>query len=164
MAENSGSENRIEHLSVWCDWIARSAVMGMVLLVCSNIILRFFGRPWLGTYETVSFLGVIIVAMALPYCSVKKGHIAVDLVYQKFPQRTQVFVDIFTKILSLFFFVIVCWRTFEYGTKMMKAGEITMTQRWAFYPFIYVIAFCSLILCLVLFLDLLKSSRKAVRK
>jgi len=164
MSSRASWEERVTSWSRWCDSVARGAVVGMVLLVCGNIVMRIFGRPIFGSYEIVSFLGVIIVALALPYCALNRGHIAVEIVHDKLPPRLQMIIDIFTKTLSLGFFVLVCWQSAVYATKLMLAGEITMTLKWSFYPFIYVISFSCLILCFVLLIDLIKAIRRAALK
>ena len=152
--------NRLTDLSNWCDWAARLTVLGMVVLVCLNIILRLLGRPWLGTYDTVSFMGAIIVGLALPLTTLDDGHIAVEVFHRKFPPRLRRAVDVLTRALSLGFFIIVCWQTYAYGTKMRLAGEITMTQRWPFYPFVYIVSFGCLIMCFVLAVKLLETFYK----
>lgn len=148
---------RLATLSRWCDWISRATVLGMVFLVCLNIVLRLLGRPWLGTYDSVSFMGAIIVGLALPLTTLDEGHIAVELFHQKLPPFIRRGVDILTRALSLGFLIVVCWQTYVYGTKMMRAGEITMTQRWPFYPIIYVVSFGCLVMSLVMAVKLLES-------
>jgi len=38
-------------------WIAGSAIVAMMLLTCTDVVLRYFRKPIPGTYELVCFLG-----------------------------------------------------------------------------------------------------------
>jgi hypothetical protein len=46
---------------------------------------------------------------------------------------------------------------------MRRAGEVSMTALFPFYPYIYGIAFGCALLCLVILADLIQSAVKAVK-
>jgi TRAP-type C4-dicarboxylate transport system permease small subunit len=157
-------ERLVSALSRSADWVARAAAAGMMVLVCGNVLLRLFGWPILGTYEVVSFLVAITVAFALPYCSLKKGHIAVELLVRRFPLRIQAVIDLFIGILSVGLFALFAWQVGAFATKIWQAGEITDTLKLPFFPFIFGVSFGCLLVCPVLIIDMVKSAKRLKQK
>jgi TRAP-type C4-dicarboxylate transport system permease small subunit len=153
----------IRILSQYCDRIAQIGVVAMMLLVVANILLRIVWHAINGTYDFVCFIGALLVAFALAYCAVKKGHIEVEMVVAHLPQRVQGIIGSFTGVLSLGLFILVTWQSVLFANDMWQKGETTMTALLPFYPYIYGIAFGCVLLCLVILADLIKSLVKAVK-
>jgi TRAP-type C4-dicarboxylate transport system permease small subunit len=160
MAKMILGERFVNGLSTSADWVARAAATGMMALVCGNILLRLFGFPILGTFEIVSFLVAITVAFALPYCSLQKGHIAIELIVRKLPQRIQVVIGLIIEILSLGLFALFAWQVGALATKMYQAGEITDTLKLPIFPFIFGVSVGCLLVCPVLVINIVKSAKK----
>lgn len=150
-------------VSQYCDRVAQFGVFAMMLLAVVNILLRIVWRPITGTYDFVSFIGATLVAFALAYCAVQKGHIQVELAVARFPKRVQGIIDSITGILSLGIFAVVTWRCVVFANDMWRHGELSMTSLLPFYPYIYGIAFGCGLLCLVILVDLMHSLGKAVK-
>lgn len=157
-------EKVIHRLSRWLNWVAAGAIVVMMLLVCLNIITRLFGQPILGTFEVAGFLGAIVVAFALAYTSVVRGHVAVGIVVSRLPQRTQAIIDSITSFLGIGVFSLMTWQGVKYGTRLWDVGEVSPTLEFPFFPIAYAIAACCAVVGLVLLLDLFKSLAQAVRK
>ena len=157
-------EEVIHRLSQWLNWVAAGAIVVMMLLVCLNIVTRLFGQPILGTFEFVGFLGAIVVAFALAYTSVVRGHVAVGIVVSRLPQRTQAIIDSVTTFLGIGIFSLITWQGVKYAARLWDVGEVSPTMELSYFPIAYAIAACFAIACLVLLLDLFKSLAQAVRK
>jgi TRAP-type C4-dicarboxylate transport system permease small subunit len=156
-------ERFINLLTKFCDRIAQAGVIAMLLLVFGNILGRKFWKPIFGAYDYVGFIGAVIVAFSIAYCAVKKGHIQVELLVERFPQRIQGVINSIIGILSLGLFFVITWQCAVYGSDMRRAGELSMTALAPFYPYIYGIAFGCALLCLVILIDLIKSVTKVVK-
>ncbi|HJX13780.1 MAG TPA: TRAP transporter small permease [Dehalococcoidales bacterium] len=156
-------ERIVQLISRYADWIARAGVVAMMLLAAGNILLRIFGHPIAGTFDYISFMGATLVAFALAYCAVNRGHIQVELLMDRLPGRVQGIIGILTGILGAGIFILVTWRSMVYANNMRVAGETTMTALLPYYPYIYAIAFGSALLCLVVIVDLMKSVARAVK-
>ena len=62
----------------------------MMFLTATDVTLRYvFNRPIPGAFELTEFLMATLVAFALAYTQVHKGHINVDLIISRFPPRAQ---------------------------------------------------------------------------
>ena len=97
-------EKLLSKATKFLDQIAGLAIIAVMLLVVANVILRAtVGRPILGTYEFVGFLTAIIIGLALAHCAFQNGHIAVDFIMKKFPDKVKVPVDFFIHLVSLVF-------------------------------------------------------------
>ncbi|MBA7712701.1 hypothetical protein ES703_121688 [subsurface metagenome] len=157
-------ERVVYSLSRVSDRIAQGAVLAMLLLVVGNILLRIIWRPIGGTYDFVGFIAAVVVAFSIAYCAVQRGHIRVDLVVARFPERVQGIIDSITGILSLGLFLLAAWQCLVLGNDMRRLGEVSMSVYTPFYPYIYGIGFGCALLCLVVLVDLIKSLTKAVKR
>lgn len=153
--------NFLTHIS---DRIAQLAVMAMLFLIVGNILSRVVWKPILGTYDIAGFIGAILVSFALGHCAIKKGHIQVELLVQRFPERIQVILGTLTGILSLFIFSLVTWQCIVLGNDMRRVGELSMSAHISFYPYIYGIAYGCGLLSLVILIETIKSLIKAIKE
>ena len=69
-----------------------------------------------------------------------------------------------SSIISVCLFVAMAWYSFKYAGKLRSTGEVSMTQKIPFYPFVYGMAVCFLATLLVLIMDFVKSIKKAADK
>lgn len=143
------------------DQIAGLAIIAVMLLVVANVILRAtVGRPILGTYEFVGFLTAIIIGLALAHCAFQNGHIAVDFIMKKFPDKVKVPVDFFIHLVSLVFLALSSLHTTNYARSMILTGEVSPTTKTPFYPFIYITALGLAVLCLVVLIRMISLAKK----
>lgn len=153
----------IRFVSKFCDQIAQAGVFAMFLLVVGNIVIRMVWRPFFGTYDYVCFIAAVLVAFALANCAVQRAHTQVELLVARFPQRAQGIIGSITGILSLGIFSLVTWQCIVLANEMRRAGAVSMTGLFPFYPYIYAIAFGVALLCLVILVDVIQSLGKAVK-
>ena len=145
-------------------WIAGAAIVGMMLLTCADVVLRYFRRPIPGTYELVCFLGAVAVAFAMAHTSVEKGHVSVGYIVQLFPLRLQRIIECITGCFGLFLFVLIAWQSVSYANELRLSGEVSLTLELSFYPFVYGIGFSAGAVCLILLSDLLNTLVKLFSK
>ena len=126
------------------------AVLAMMLLTCADIVMRLMRRPITGTYETVGFLGALFVSFALAQTSVDRGHIAVDFLVQRLPQRVQEAVELVNGLVCTAFFALIAWQCGLYGAELKASGEVSMTLQTPIYPVVWGIGAGCAVLCLVL--------------
>lgn len=142
--------SRISHV------IAGIALTFLMFLTIGDIILRFFRRPIVGTYELVAFSGAVVIGFSLPLTSWVRGHIYVDFLVQKFSKKVQSIFNILTRIVSIFLFVLIGWNLVQYALDLKKSGEVSSTLQLPFYPVAFGLAAASFLLCLVMFCDIVK--------
>lgn len=152
-------------------WVAGAAIVSMMLLTCADVILRLgvtayhkyhWGflapfRPIPGTYELVKFLGAVAVAFAMAHTSVKKGHVAVDILVERFPAKIQSLIETITGSFGFILFALISWQSVLYANDLRASGEVSLTLELPFYPFVYGISIAAAAVCLVLLSDLSKN-------
>lgn len=146
-------------------WIAGIAlVVALGLTVADVIAIKAFSSPIPGAIEYVSFLSVIVIAFSIAYTQQLKGHIQVEFFVSRLPTSIRAITGILVCTLGIILFTLLAWRSFEYGNTLRISGEVSMTQRIPFYPFVYAIAFCCIPVCLQLTMDLLVYLNKLVNR
>ncbi len=142
-------------LSRILNWVAGCSLVGMMGLTCADIVLRLFRRPILGTYEIVGFLGAMVASFAMAQTTIERGHVAVQVVVQRFSSRVQEVIYLITHLLSLLLFVLLAWECVRYANDLWASGEVSMTLQLPFFPVLYGIALSAVTVCLVLLVDIL---------
>jgi len=152
-------------VSKWVNWVAGVGLVAMLCLTVADIIaIKFFSWPIPGAIEIVAFFGVVVSGFAIAYNQQKHGHIQVDFLVIRFPERLQSGIKALVLLLALGLFAILAWRSYDFGRVLQTTGEVSMTQRIPFYPFVYTIVFCSITVCAVLVMQFLQSLVKVLKK
>ena len=138
-------------------WIAGVILGGMVLLTCANVFFSALRIPVRGTFELMAYGGAVITAFALGYTQIHKGHIAVDILTQKFSKGVQRILDIVNYAICMVFSALISLQIFKYGTILKDTGEVTETLRIIYYPFICGVSLGFMIMALVFLIGIIKS-------
>src|SRR5512147_810771 len=99
------------------------AVLLLMSIATVNAFLRIplIKSTWRGAYETVGFLGAIVIAFALGYTQKRKDHIVVDILTEKFPKKVNRVLDGISYFVTMIFFALVSWQVFVWGVKIWKS-------------------------------------------
>jgi len=152
-------------LSKWFSWVAGVALVGMLALTIADIIgVKFFNAPVPGAIEIVGFLGIVVTSFSIAYTHSLRGHIQVEFFVVKLPERLQTGISAFVSILVIGLFAVLSWQSFRYGYILQSTGEVSMTQRIPFYPFVYAIAVSCIPVCLMFAVEFVESIKKVVSK
>lgn len=149
----------------WMDEISRITLLGIMLFIVINILMRrLFNSPITGSYDLVSLSIVIVVVLALANCAVQKGHIAIDFLVDRFPLWMQKLIDITTNIVCLIFIVLFTYHTAKHAYITAISGDSMLTLKIPHYPFIYIVSFGYLLLSLVLLIDLISLFKDVIKR
>ena len=141
----------LKKVTVIADKLAGVCFFSVMVLVLANIIMRnVFKQPILGTVEITGLLIATGLGLALANCAMLDGNIGMDVVTEKLSPRTQKIVKIVSYSISLCFWAIVVWRMFVYANTSYINGRVTATVSIPLYPFIFILGFNVLCLCVVL--------------
>jgi len=156
-------EKQMNTLSGAFNWVAGGAILVMMVLTCADVVLRFFRHPIPGTYEIVGLMGTVGVSFALAYTTMQKGHIAVEFLTQRMPERAQIVIAAGVDLLSTLLFGIITWQSAVYAMDLKRTGEVSLTIALPVYPFMFGIAIGCCLACLVLATDLYRSLKRIVQ-
>jgi len=142
-------------------FVGSVAVLLLMSIATVNASLRipFVKATWRGAYETVGFLGAIVIAFALGYTQKRKDHIVVDILTEKFSKKANRILDGICYLITMIFFAIVSWQVFVWGMKISKSGEVSETLKIVFHPFIYSVSLGFAVFSLTLIVDFLRTLR-----
>ncbi|MDG4647483.1 TRAP transporter small permease [Roseibacterium sp. SDUM158017] len=99
------------------------------LMVCVSIVGRQFDgiaffRPVRGDYELVELGTVVAVFAFLPWCQLKRGHVAVDVVVQAMPDRARAFSGFVGDALIAAVAFVMSWRLWAgFGEKFPHGSD-----------------------------------------
>lgn len=136
----------------------------MMSLTVADVVLRyFFNRPILGSVEMSEYLMVGAGFFGVAWCAVRRGHVQVDLVVRRFPEKTQNLIESVTLILGLTVVPLIAWQNFSQAV-YVKADEVASDLLdIPSYPFYLIVAATYALLTLVMISLLVESIRKVLK-
>jgi TRAP-type C4-dicarboxylate transport system permease small subunit len=136
--------------------VTLSLIMGITV---TDVILRSLGRPIVGTFELVAFLGAVTIGFSIPFTSWVRGHIYVDFFILKLPSKARNAVHLATRGMGLWLFFLIGWNLIKMGADLSRSGEVSPTLQMPFYPVVYGVGVACFLQVLVLFGDIVKVLR-----
>jgi TRAP-type C4-dicarboxylate transport system permease small subunit len=145
--------------------LAMIVLMAMGLLIVADVILRrFFNSPLSWTFEVIEVMLTVVVFFTLAYCAVKRGHIAVDVLTSRLSAKAQAIVDIVACFLGVVLFVFMAYCSILSALQEKTIHRMTGLLQIPIYPFVFVVAFGSILLALVLLIQLIEAVVKVKSK
>ncbi len=151
----------IRTVCIALSWVAGVVLAFMLTLTVTDVILRAFRRPILGSYEIISYCGAVVIGFSLPYTSLLKGHVAVEFLLEKLSAKASGRMQLCTRVVSIVMFLWLGWNFIVIGFNLMRTNEVSGIYRLPFYPIAYGLGFACLVQCLVLVTDILDIRRPA---
>jgi len=153
-------EKIVTSIAGWLNWMACASLMVMVAMVfidiCGN---KFFKLPLIGGIELVSLFSVVAISFAIAQTQVAHGHIEVEMLVRKLPRTPQKVISTIVHCFSICLFLILAWQSYTYGLALQASGEVSMTLLIPYYPFVWGLGLCSLVVVLVLIMQMIKMLR-----
>jgi len=137
--------------------IAQLCVVILMVLVTANILLRKVWHPITGTYDYVGFITGVMAAFSIAYCASVKGHVAVDMLVQKFPQKIQNLLDVIIYALTLPVYAVVTWQAGVFAEEVRLTHSVSLSVGAPYYPYLYGMTLGLSLLCLVILGFLIRS-------
>jgi len=134
----------------------------LMLLTSAEVVGRgLWSRPIPGTMEISSYLLSIFILLGLAYTQQVKGHVRVNMLTARLPERLRLGLEIFTTLLSILIVGIMCWQGWVIGMEERSVSDmLRIPQR----PFRLLVAVAALLLLLELVIDLIEAARRLARR
>lgn len=153
----------LEKIAIWIcrvlAVIAGLALTLMILLACANMVSRAVWVPVKGTFELMGFLGAVTAGFSLGFAQLHRSHIAVGLLFNRFPGPLQILLEALSSTISCVFFFFCANETFKWGMFLYEIEEVSETLGIHFYPFVFAVAFGCLSMAFVIMLDIFRILR-----
>ena len=130
--------------------IAGICFFAVMVIVVVNIVMRkMFSSTVYGAYELVGLLTATGIGLAQAQCSQDNGHIAVSILTDRLSPSWQKIIDCLLGLSALGLWLLLCQRMFVFALTTLNRGRVSSTAQLPMYPFMFIIAFGLLCLCLV---------------
>jgi len=116
------------------------AVLALMSLATGNVMLRIFHLPYSGAYELISFMGAVVIASALGYTQMNHDHIIVDIITERYSEKTAEVVEGLAGLAMAIFFTLVAWQIWVWGVKIRVSGEVSETLKVIYHPFVFMVS------------------------
>lgn len=116
-----------------------------------------FFRPIIGSQEITELMMVVLVAFALSYTALRKGHIRVDLVMQYTSKKANHWFDVFTYGFSCIMYILIAWQAWVYAFDNLDTGVVSTILSVPIPPFNFLLVIGAGLAALVFLRDFLKS-------
>ena len=158
-------EGRFTAILRICLFVGMAFIMAIMLLTVVHVIGRYgFSRPIIGLAEISGLLLVTGVFMGGAYTALRKGHIAIGFVVDRFSERTQAVIDSIAYIICLVVAILAIWQSFVQGTTLMESKAEFMVTGIPQSPFLYMVGVGWGLLCLSFVILLINSISKGIKK
>ena len=134
------SSNKIIRLFDWISehtgqFVAFWTITAVVFYAFEVIARYIFNKPTIWVHESSFLLFGMQYLLAGAYAYLHGSHVAVDIIYNKFPKRGQYGLDIFTSVFSFVFFIVLMGTSYGFMMDSIGMRERTMeTWQIQYYP------------------------------
>ncbi len=121
--------DRIGRVTGWCS-------LAIVLVMAYNVLLRYFFRTGSVAMQELEWhLMAPICMLGLSYAILKDGHVQVDILYGRFPERLQRIIQFVSMVLVVLVAAILLKLSIPYVMQSYNIGEKSpdpggLTHRW----------------------------------
>ena len=145
-------------------WLARIAagILAFVALVtfCDVVARYFFNRPFSFTVEGTELMMGLIVFLGVGLTTHQDGHISVDIVTLRLPDRIRALLSLITNLLAFGFLLLMVWRIWQRAAVLLDKGDTTQILLLVVWPFAFLMAAGSVFYLTGVLVHLLNAARR----
>ncbi|RVV97640.1 TRAP transporter small permease [Mesobaculum littorinae] len=155
------SERVVSGASTALAWIGGACLIAIVGVVAAGVIMRYgFQSPILGVNEIVQSAAVILVTMALPYCTARGDHVNVDVFDRLLGRWGRLAGDALARLVSIVVLVVLSYRAALKALDAAEWGDATNMLALPLWPFHAALALGAGVSALIYALELLALPRR----
>ncbi|MFH1491387.1 MAG: TRAP transporter small permease subunit, partial [Pseudomonadota bacterium] len=129
----------------------------MMVTITVDVVLRyFFNAPIDGSLEIIQAILVLTILLAIPYTTVRKQHVSIDIVTSKFSERVRARLEGMMTFISLALCALLVWRAVIYAMLKYRTNEMSTVLHIPLAPLVGVVAFGFALAGVVLLIQILR--------
>ena len=134
-------------------WVGYAFTIAMVLVVLIDVTGRyFFNMPMRGSFEIVEQFMVLAGGFMLMYCTVKRGHVIIDLITSRFPRSIQKIIRSTVSVSGFVTSIVIAYNVFLFAMRQLNPyPQTTDILKLITAPFQFSLVF-AMLLCGIAFL------------
>ena len=138
--------------------VGQFILMAMVLLTIVDVVLRrIFNHPLSSSLELSQVMLVIVVFSSVAYCGIKSGHVTIDALTSRFSPKIQAILNSITGLFGVLLFSAMGWGSMVLAMDKLSNHSVTGILPIPIYPFVFLVAFGSILLALILLVQFINS-------
>jgi len=112
-----------------------AALGGLVLVAAAVVTVTsvlgrwLLARPIAGDIEIAALAMAVAISLFMPWCALRRGHVAVDVVTERAPPRVRARLDAFGSVAIAAIAAVLAWRMALGGIEMRAYGDESMVLR-----------------------------------
>ncbi len=134
----------------------------LMILTFSSVAARYFGSPIFGNYELTQLGLALLIFFSLGYTQLKKEHISITFIVDKWPPKVQAVIDAVTYLTFFLLITATSWHMMVHGQRLIRGNDVTADLGLPLYIFAFVSAIGLLLYALTYLLEFLRSIIKVV--
>lgn len=113
-------------LSSFLGAVGAGILVVLMLITGIDVVGRYlFHRPLPGAYELSELAMAMVVLLGWAYNQAVKGHVDIDLLYNRLPRSIQNIIDFLIPLLGLTLFVFIAWQAINFTLDSIGWNETT---------------------------------------
>lgn len=149
-------ENTLRVATKILNAIGAAALAFIMLITVSDVLMRAFGHPLIGTYEIVGLSLALVIGITIPKVSLDRGHVYMEIFLERMGEGKKNLLNTFTRLLCMALFVLIGYNLFSVGNELRASGEVSPTIQLPAYPLAYAVGVCCFIECLVFLMHIVQ--------
>ncbi|WP_138417620.1 TRAP transporter small permease [Aquibacillus sediminis] len=157
-------EKLIDMLSKGLHYVAQFVLFIMAIIVTVDVFSRWmFNKPITGTVDITELGLSMVIFLSLAYTHVKKEHITIDFIVEKFPKRIQLVFDSIINLVIAVLIGLVAWSLFGNAERLYASDTVTGDLRLPIYLFAILAAISITVFALTALLRAITEAQKVVK-
>lgn len=141
--------------------VAATVLALMMFLMAADVFCRyFFNSPIPGGLELVEYMMAILVPFSIAYCALRRSHVAVDMIVERFPKAVRQVIGTITTILSVLFLGVLCWQNILNIFDSYHSNMTSAVLKLPSYPFVVPVSIGMGLFAVILVVHLLSQNKK----
>ncbi len=141
-------------------YIGMVLLIPMMLLTSGDVFSRgLLDKPIPGTLELSSYMLAVFILLGLAYTQQVKGHVRVEMLISRLPQKLASVLGVVTDLLCLFMIAILIWQGWILGVGEKAVSDMLRIPQW---PFKLLVCVAAVLIFLEFLTDLVSSTKKLI--
>jgi TRAP-type C4-dicarboxylate transport system permease small subunit len=155
----------IDKLSKFIGSIGAGALVVLMLITGIDVVGRYvFHKPLLGAFELSELTLALVILLGWAYTQSVKGHIDIDLLYNRLPLTAQIILDFFIPLLGICLFAFISWQGIIFVIDSIGWNETTEMIGIPVWIFKLMIFIGAVTICLQFIADIVTAFQKLKEK
>ena len=118
----------VDRVNDWVGWVVGLQILLVVGVIVWEVVLRYgFNAPTIWANEIMVYLTAVAYLLGGGYALLHRRHVAVDVLYARFPGELRRRLDVVTLVFFLLYAGTLIWAGSQFAWDSMKIGETTGT-------------------------------------